>query len=277
MEKVALRELLESIEENNYRVSQGVDPYQLSFIMMDNIGDTDDELRDRLIYSILYTWIDSGVLNSSQVYELFKIALDDDHLLKGLGRVDDSVFSRTFSVLVIANSITRHRKEKLIPKSDIERAFNRVLKFFNTDKDVRGYVEGKGWAHGAAHGADAMGEFARCEEIGYEGLIKILDAIHQKININYYGYVHFEDERMITAVKAILEREIIPIEEIEEWVRSFKKIEKIGKHPEDLVIKVNVSAFLKSLYFRLIDNPQYERITDVIRKLLEEINPFSKR
>lgn len=31
---------------------------------------------------------------------------------------------------------------------------------------------GKGWAHGAAHGADALDEFARCEEVGYDGLKK---------------------------------------------------------------------------------------------------------
>lgn len=255
---------------------QGVDPYQLSLIMMDNIGDTDGELRDRLIYSTLYMWVDRGILNSSEVYEVFKIALDDDHLLKGLGHIDDSVFSRTFSVLVVAISIMKHRKERFIPKSDIERAIDSVLEFFNSDKDVRGYVEDKGWAHGTAHGADAIDELARCEEIGYEGLIKILYAINKKVNINYYGYIHFEDERMITAIKAILEREIIPIEEIEEWVESFREIENIGKYPEDLVIEVNVNIFLKSLYFRLIDNSQYERITNVIRELLPEINPFSK-
>jgi len=169
--------------------------------------------------------------------------------------------SNAFSLLIFNKSII---------------SLDRVLKYFDCDKDVRGYVEDKGWAHSAAHGADALDEFARCEEIGYEGLKKILDAVYKKVNINHYGYIHFEDERMITAVKAILEREVIPTEEIEDWVKSFSKIEKIGKYPEDLVVKVNVNTFLKSLYFRLIDNSQHEQITNVIRKVLGEINPFSK-
>ncbi|QVK20991.1 hypothetical protein KHQ82_01245 [Mycoplasmatota bacterium] len=47
MEKVVLIELLKSIEENNYTVPRDVDPHQLSLIMMDYIGDTNDELRDK--------------------------------------------------------------------------------------------------------------------------------------------------------------------------------------------------------------------------------------
>jgi len=133
MEKVALKELLKTIKENDYAVPQGVNTYQLSLIMMDNIGDTDGELRDKLIYSILYTWVDRDILNSKEVYGLFKIALDDDHLFKGLGNIDDSVFSRAFSVLVIAISIMKHRKEKYIPKRDIEKALDRVLKYFDCD------------------------------------------------------------------------------------------------------------------------------------------------
>lgn len=276
MEKQELKELLKNIKENDYKVPQCINPYQLSLVMMDNIGDIDSELRDDLILSNLFTWINEEILLSKEVYELLKIALDEQHILKGLGNINDSVFSRTFSTEIIAAIIYRHRREKFIDESDVQKAFNTVLKFYNEDKDVRGYVEGKGWAHGAAHGADALDEFARCEEIGYEGLKLILDAIYKKVNINHYGYIHFEDERIITAVKAILERKIVPIKEIEDWIRSFNKIEKTGMYPEDLVIEFNVNTFLKSLYFRLIDMPEYEKITNAIKEVLKEINRFSQ-
>ena len=275
MEKQELKELLKSIRENDYKVPQGVNPYELSLLMMDYIGDIDSELRDKLIYSILYIWVDRRILDSSEVYELLKVALDEDHILRGLGYVNDSVFNRAFSVLVVAISIMRHREEKFLSKSEVEKAFEIVLESYNNDKDVRGYVEDKGWAHGAAHGADAIDEFARCEEIGYEGLKKILDAIYKKVNINHYGYIHFEDERMITPVKSILEREIVPIDEIIEWINSFKNIKKIGAYPEDLVVEFNVNVFLKSLYFRLIDKPEYEKIRNAIIEVIKEISSFT--
>ncbi len=57
MEKQELKQLLKSIQENEYKVPEGVDPYNLSITMMDNIGDIDSELRDDLILSNLFTWI----------------------------------------------------------------------------------------------------------------------------------------------------------------------------------------------------------------------------
>lgn len=276
MGKQALKELLKSIKENDYTVPQGVHPYQLSLVMMDNIGDIDSELRDELILSNLLRWINEGVLSASEVYELLVIALDKDHILKGLGNIDDSVFVRTFSIEVVAGIIYKHRRDKFISESDIKKALTTVMRFYNEDNDVRGYVEGKGWAHGAAHGADALDEFARCEEIRYEELKLILDTIYKKVNINHYGYINFEDERMITAVKAILEREIIPIKEIEDWIRGFNKIEKTGIYPGDSIVEFNVNTFLKSLYFRLMHKPEYEQITNVVREVLKEISRFNE-
>jgi len=274
LEKQELKQLLKCIKENQYKVPEGVNPYELSLKMMDSIGDIDSELRDDLILSNLFTWIDGNQLSNEQVCKLLWIALDEKHILKGLGNIDDSVFGRTFSSEIVAACIYRHRREKFLSKSDIEKAFDILFKFYNKDKDVRGYVEVKGWAHGAAHGADALDEFAQCEEIGYERLKNILDTFYKKININYYGYIHFEDERIITAVKSILEREIIPIEEIEAWVKGFNKIEKVGRYPEDLVIDFNVNIFLKSLYFRLIDIPKYENIANTAREVLNEISRY---
>lgn len=276
MEKQALKELLKSIKNNDYEVPNGVNPYKLSLVMMDNIGDIDSELRDDLILSILDRWINEGILSINEVYELLSIALDGEHISKGLGSINDSVFCRTFSVEIVAGIICRHRRENFISESDIEKAFNSVLKFYNDDKDVRGYVEDKGWAHGGAHGADALDEFARCEEIGYGGLKKILNSIYKKVNVNHYTYIHFEDERMITVVKAIIERKIIPTKEVEEWIRNFSKIEKTGIYQEDLVIEFNVTTFLKSLYFRLVEKLEYEQITNIIIEVVKQISRFSK-
>lgn len=276
MDKHVLKELLKSIEKNEYAVPAGVDPFQLSLVMMGYIGDVDSELRDELILNTLYQWINAGVLTKMEVHDLLMIALDEEHLLKELGHINDSVFCRTFSAEVVAFIICRHRKEKFLSESDIHKALVNTLKFYNEDKDVRGFVDGKGWAHGAAHGADALNEFARCDEIGYQELHSILDAIYKKVHVNQYGYIHFEDERMITAVKAILERKVVPIKEIEDWIIRFKEAVKTGKYSDDMVIEFNTNSFLKSLYFRLIDKPEYEQIANTARKVLKEISRFDQ-
>lgn len=263
-----------NIEDNEYAVPEGVNPYELSVDMMEYIGDIDGEFRDDLICSILLDWIMTDVLTPEEAHYIFLIALDEKHIFNGLGKVGDTVFDRTFSVLVSSCIIYKHKN--FLPDNDILKAFNKVLKFYNEDKDVRGFVEGKGWAHGAAHGADALMELAKCEVIGYEQLKEILNAIYKKININYYGYINNEDERMISAVKEVLERDIIPVEEIEEWIRSFGKIEKTGILPDDLFIEFNVTLFLKSLYFRLVDNTKYEQLAKIVKEVLKKTSRFGE-
>lgn len=275
MEKQVFKELLKNIKHNNYAVPSDINQKDLSFEMMDNIGDIDSELRDDLILSILSKWIIDGILPTSVVYELLMTALDEKHLLNGIGDISDKVFSRTFSAEIVAAIIYKHRQERFLSENDIKKTLKVVLKFYNEDKDVRGFVEVKGWAHGAAHGADVLDELARCQEIGYEELKKILASIYKKVNVNHYGYIHFEDERMSTPVKAIIERKIIPAKELEDWISSFTKIEKTGTYPEDMVIDFNVNTFLKSLYFRLIDIEEYKQIANRIKVVLKEISRFS--
>lgn len=274
MEKRVLKELLRNIKDNKYAVAEGVNPYKLSLEMMDYIGDIDGELRDDLLYGVLVNWIMTDVLTFEEAHDIFIIALDEKHTLNGLGEINDSVFGRTFSIEVAACIIYKHRK--LLSHGDILKAFDTVLKFYNEDKDVRGYVEGKSWAHGAAHGADALAELAQCQIIGYQGLKSILDAIYKKINTNYYGYINNEDERMICAVKEVLERDIIPIEEIEEWIRSFGNIEKTDMLPDDLFIEHNVTLFLKSLYFRLVNNVKYDKLAKLVKEVLKETSRFGE-
>lgn len=275
MKKQELKTLLRNIKDNKYAVPEGVNPYKISLELMDYIGDIDGELRDELIYSVLVEWIMKDTLTFEEAHDIFVIALDEKHIFNGLGEINDTVFSRTFSVEVAACIIYKHRK--LLSDSDILKAFNKVLKFYNEDKDVRGFVEDKRWAHGAAHGADALMELAQCQVIGYEGLKEILDAIYKKININNYGYINNEDERMISAVKAVLERDIIPVEEIEEWIRSIGNRKKTGYIlPDDLFIEHNVTLFLKSLYFRLVDNTKYEQIAKIVKEVLKRTSRFGE-
>lgn len=272
MEKQQLREILRNIRDNNYAVPNDINAYELSLVMMDYIGDTDSELRNDLILCVLLRWFMEDVLTASEAYNILMIALDEDHILNGLGEISDKVFVRAFSVEVVACIIYKHRES--LSENDILKAFNTVIKFFDEDIDVRGAVENKGWAHGAAHGADALYELACCKEIGYEALVKILDSIYRKVNISYYGYIHTEDDRMVSAVKSVLERAIIPIKEIEDWVRQFGEFEKPGKTPSDMVLEFNVYTFLKSLYLRLVDQVEYTQIADVVKDVIKTTGRF---
>jgi len=275
MNRLALKQLLEQIKENKYVVPEDINPFDLSLEMLEYIGDIDSELRDDLIYATLFHWMTEDILTNEELRKLLNIATDDNHLFYKIGNIDDSIFTRTFSVLLVAVAIYRHRSKKYLSESELKDVLNKVLKFYDKDRDVRGYLDDdKGWAHGAAHGADALDELARCEEIDYEGLKEILDSIYRKININYYSYVHQEDERMVTAVVAVFERKVIEEDEIIKWIRSFKDVKYQNKYPEDMILRVNNKCFLRSLYFRLAKTSDFEAYVKTIKEVLDETSKF---
>lgn len=245
--------------------------------MMNHIGDVDGELRDELVLTTLWDWITKGVLTIEETRNILNISIDEKHLFCDIGQANDKVFTRTFSVLVAAICFSMHLDDKYLTKKEVDTVYDKVIRYYNEEKDLRGYIDGKGWAHGAAHGADALGELAKCDDIGHEKLIKILEVIQSKISINNYSYINNEEERMISAVIAVLERKVLEEKEIIDWVKSFERLDKIEKYPEDMTIEINVKNFLVSLYFRLFDRPEYQNIVNEAKGVIQEINSFLKR
>ena len=53
-------------------------------------------------------------------------------------------------------------------------------------------------------------------------LLKILNTISEKIiHSTNYIYIHGEDERLAAAVIEVLRRNLIPLEKVEAWAKSF--------------------------------------------------------
>ena len=81
------------------------------------LGSPDPHVRDGLAYPTLATWIDRGV------YDDLLVGLGDGMatgLTVGLGERDtDSVFRRSFSVLVLAECIDRTNVEGLLPAAKL--------------------------------------------------------------------------------------------------------------------------------------------------------------
>lgn len=274
IERDLLKEKLQAIAENEYKVPQNENPFTLALSMMNYIGDTDGYFRDDLIYSVLANWMLSDIFNKDELYQILTICLDDNHLFFKIGNVDDSVFTRTFSVLLLPIIIYIHRKKNFLSFEDLNMIKEKLTGYLSAEEDVRGYVLEKGWAHGVAHTADALDELAKCNEIGEADLKVILQAIHQKITINNYVYINDEDERMVTAVVSILDRGILTESDIINWLKGFSDINKIGQLPEDLMTSINTKNFVRSLYFRLLKNEENEKYTQIIKEVIDSISNF---
>ncbi len=272
-----LKEKLREIEKNDYALMDSQDVFLLVKEMLTEIGSPDPELRDNLIYSTFVEWFNSkSVFSHQQLEYILNTALDDRHLFLGIGENGtDSVFTRSFSALLFPLLLSAHREEPFISQTDMLRVKALLLKYYQEEKDIRGFVPGKGWAHTAAHGADALDDLALCREIDSTGLLDVLHALAEKICSPDLALNYEEDERITTAVMSVLSRGLLPENDIKDWIKDLSnRAMQIHREPANFCYR-NVKNFLRSLYFRMDMKDVYPEYKALINQVLTEISHYN--
>jgi len=279
MEGNSLKNKLLKWKENDWNIPEEVNKYELALELMDGLKSTDPILRDDLSLSFLWGIIDEDMLSKSEVSNLLKLALSEEHLFHKLGALeDDSVFNRSFTALIIGAIIGYHNDkleeegQAILSKTEVVEAFHKVMEYFKKERDVRGYVDVKGWAHSAAHTGDTLANFAICIELDKEHMLEILKGIREKVTIDYYVYKNVEAERITSTIMYISKRDDINDEDIIEWIRSFNDLEQPKDNPQYHNFIENVKNFLRSMYFRFKVKGVNSEILIEIEKVLNKIN-----
>ncbi|MCM3360201.1 DUF2785 domain-containing protein [Psychrobacillus sp. MER TA 171] len=243
--------------------------------MIINIGSVDGELRDSLIYSTFYQLIENNKLSNSLMVKILDVCLSEEYLFKGIGEQDtDTVFTRSFSSLVLALIVEKDKTKEFLDKQQLEEVYKKTTTYLQSEKDVRGYVEGKGWAHSIAHGADL-----------FESIIShpSNDILHAEEWLNVIKACIWrdtvlqddEDERLIFAVEAMIEKGL-PEEMLVEWVHNFESLLEAKLKEQNRIVfykyRSNVMNFLKSLYFRLTYLDQNIHTQHQIKKTLKNLH-----
>jgi len=152
-----------------------------------------------------------------------------------------------------------HRSTPFLTPAEINQIKAKTLRYLSQEQDLRGFIAGKGWAHAIAHAADVLDDLAQCVELNEVDLMEILEAIRSIIAVQDVGYIYGEDERVVTAVIAIINRHLISDADVIQWIHSFAApVLDAQSMPQQLIIRTNVKTFLQSLYFRL----QWEKMED---------------
>jgi hypothetical protein len=221
------------------------------------LGSPDPVERDRTAYPALGTWIDRGV------YDELLPGLGDGMaagLAVGLGEQGtDTVFRRAFSVLVLATVIERDTKELLLPAEQVLRWGDKIVGWYLRERDLRGYVEGKGWAHAIAHGADAIAALAGSRHFGVPELTVLLDVIADRLAISETALLSGEPDRMAHAVMEVLCRDLVPLNVVEPWVRRLARmasLDGVRGEGDPYAASNNAQQTLRALYLQLALAPR---------------------
>ena len=267
------------IRKKDYNFT-GYDLNNLIFEMLKYIGATDSELRDELIYITFgHMIVTNNVLNQDQLKQLLNICIDDQHLFYRLGESEtDSVFVRSFSVLILPLILNVDQRDSFLSESEIKYVQKRLFTYVRNEEDIRGYVEGKGWAHALAHAADALGEIAKHRYIKEDDLMELLEVISAQVLFSKSVYTYNEDERMALSAFNTIDRGLLSDQQILNWINNFKiqldTQKKLVADLNGLYLKLNVRNFLYNLYFRLRYKNESISLQKEIEKMLDSIRDF---
>ncbi|MEP9361574.1 DUF2785 domain-containing protein [Nocardioides sp. CN2-186] len=217
------------------------------------LGDPDPALRDGTAYPALTTWIDRGV------YDDLLAGLGDGMatgLLVGIGERDtDTVFRRSFSALVLGECIGRDNARPLLPGGKILEWGDRLTTWLLRERDLRGFVPGKGWAHAVSHGADTLAILARSPHLATPELTVLLDVIADRLLLPVdVLFSSGEPDRLALATMAVLRRNVVPLRVLEPWIARIGAAAATRSSYDDrdpYLVGGNAEAFLRSLYLQL--------------------------
>ncbi len=218
------------------------------------LGSTQPEVRDGTAYPALATWIDRGV------YDDLLPGLGDGMvtgLSVGLGETGtDSVFRRSFSALILAECLERDNEQHLLPGAKILDWGDRIAVWFLTERDTRGYVPDKGWAHTIAHGADTIGALAESPHLAGAEHSVLLDILAERLLLQPADdpLAAGEPDRIAAAVMRILRRNTLSTDVLEPWVHKIGAGANPYRGPVDhdpFAPTAAAQAFLRALFVHL--------------------------
>jgi len=247
----------EQVRANGLKVPDDRPLGELTSELTTMLGDADPANRARVAYPTLANWVSAGV------YDDLLVGLGDG-MCTGLNvgldeNGTDSVFRRSFSSLVLADCILRDNEMHLVPADHVLRWGDRIASWLIRERDLRGFVPGKGWAHAIAHGADAIAALAGAEAMGRLELTVLLDVMADRLLLRTDQYlVHGEPDRLAHATMQILRRNLVGLDVLERWVARLAAgaepaLEaEVDPYPADS----NTAAYLRALHLQLALAPK---------------------
>jgi hypothetical protein len=127
----------------------------------------------------------------------------------------------------------------------------RAAAFVESVRDYRGYVNGEGWRHGVAHGADWLMQLALNPALERTHHDRILAAVAtQAVPERGHAYVFGEPGRLARPAQFIASRGLMSIGDWTTWFASL--VTRLGKPGDDyaawLARRHDLAAFLTAVY-----------------------------
>lgn len=252
----------QSIKDGEYRIPAGHSVAALTPELLGYLGSTDPDLREDAAYQILMEWIDRGSYSHTEMWEMATRMLRN--LTVGLGEQgDDTVFLRAYSSLILTELVYFDLTHPHFAEAEIQVLLDHALTYLPAEKDLRGYVPEKAWAHAVAHMADCLIVLSRHRFVAVSDLMRIMNTIGERITAPVaHVFIYDEEIRLVRPVMAALERDLLTLPFLSAWLDRLvhpgehgswgeSTDPHSGQNKEETCARHNTRSFLYGLYFQL--------------------------
>ncbi|RHW38242.1 DUF2785 domain-containing protein [Lysinibacillus yapensis] len=225
-------------------------------LMLREIGNPDEELRDKLNYRLFIELLSGQLFTNEQMAHVANTLKGENYLYHEIGdRDNDHVFTRSFSALWLSNLLNADRQLRFLSREQAIELLEQSVSYLMKEKDIRGFVGGeKGWSHAIAHGADLSASIVAHPSFESRFAPILLQGIKESF---WKGsvYVDDEEERLVAIIESLLSKDF-PEEILIEWIEQvFDKLQfylmEVGYTRDYFTARTNTLHFMKTLYFTL--------------------------
>lgn len=237
---------LQALKALQFTLPDAAEKQTLADGLLACLGDPDPELRDGIAYEALTQWLRAGDFDADATRGL------RDKLYAMLDQDDKQGFAHPFAALVLSEVARSDRIKPWMTPEERTAMVDRAAAYVESVRDYRGYIEGEGWRHGVAHGADWLMQLSLKPALERAQVDRILAAVvAQVVPENGHAYVFGEPGRLAQPVRYIAQRGLLSDTDWEAWFTALPG--KVGKLDRTdyagwLGRRHDLMAFLMSLY-----------------------------
>ncbi|QNP40008.1 DUF2785 domain-containing protein [Lysobacter solisilvae (ex Woo and Kim 2020)] len=268
------RASLQALKAADFALADTAARERLALGLAGCLGDPDPALRDGIAFEALSTWMRRQQLSDATLAAL------RDRLRPLLVAEDPRGFQRPFAALVLAEVARTDRIRPWLDAAQREQLVADAVDYLCGVRDYRGYVDGEGWRHGVAHGADFALQLALNPALDAGQLERLRDAVAAQVAPAGHAYIHGESLRLARPIVFIARRDL---HDAGDWQRWLQAVAAPAPLPDwnaafaseaGMVRRHDVLAFVTALYLlaqEQDDAATRERLLPGLRAVLKEM------
>ena len=198
---------------------------QRALALADCLGDADPQLRDGIAFEALSHWMRGKQLDGDGLRAL------QANLFRQLDGDDADGYRKPFAALVLSEVARTDRVEAWMTAEERARMAAAAADYLRSVRDHRGYVDGEGWRHGVAHGADwAMQLVLNRQLMPADGMSLLSAVATQVAPIDGHAYAFGEPARLARPVAYAAARGDLDQAAVDAWMAGL--VADLGPLPE---------------------------------------------